>query len=46
MFIYWMRGEDPLSFDDVFPTPEVAESDRGMTHLQLLRADSIKIPEK
>lgn len=46
MFIYWMRGETPLEFDDIFPTPDIAESDSGMTHLQLLRADAISIPEK
>lgn len=46
MFIYWMRGEEPLEFDDNFPTPDMEESDFGMTPLQLLRADSIKIPEK
>jgi dopamine beta-monooxygenase len=46
MFVYWMRGEDPLDFDDAFPTPDIPDSDSGMTHLQLLRADSINIPEK
>lgn len=46
MFIYWMRGEEPLEFDNKFPTPDVPESDSGMTHLQLLRADSLNIPEK
>jgi hypothetical protein len=48
MYIYWMRGEDPLEFDneDSFATPELPESDFGVTHLQLLRADSISIPEK
>lgn len=46
MYIYWMRGEELLEFDDSFPTPDMEESDYGMTPLQLLRADSIKIPEK
>lgn len=46
MFIYWMRGVEPLEFDDKFAAPDVPESDCGMTHLQLLRADSIRIPEK
>jgi hypothetical protein len=46
MFVYWMRGEEPLEFDDSFPVPDLPESDSGMTHLQLLRADSIMIPEK
>lgn len=46
MFIYWMRGEDSLEFDESFPTPDLPETDFGMTHLQLLRADSINIPEK
>lgn len=46
MFIYWMRGEEPLEFDHTFPTPDLPESDYGMAHLQLLRADSLSIPEK
>lgn len=46
MFIYWMRGEEPLEFADKFPTPDMDESNFGMSHLQLLRADSIRIPEK
>lgn len=46
MFIYWMRGEEPLELDDSFPLPDIPESDFGMTHMQLLRADSINIPEK
>lgn len=46
MFIHWMRGEEPLDFDESFQTPDVPESDMGMAHLQLLRADSISIPEK
>jgi hypothetical protein len=46
MFIYWMRGEELLDFDDSFPTPDLDESNFGMSHLQLLRADSINIPEK
>lgn len=47
MFIYWMRGEEPLELDDDrFATPDLPESDMGMSHLQLLRADSISIPEK
>jgi hypothetical protein len=46
MFIYWMRGEDELNFDDDFEVPDIPDSDSGMTHLQLLRADVITIPEK
>lgn len=46
MFIYWMRGEEPLEFNTKFPMPDLPESDYGMTHLQLLRADSLSIPEK
>lgn len=47
MYIYWMRGEELLELDDDrFPTPDLPESDFGMSHLQLLRADSISIPEK
>lgn len=46
MFVYWMRGEEPLAFDDTFPTPDLDESNFGMAHLQLLRADAIKLPEK
>lgn len=46
MFIYWLRGVEPLEYDDKFEAPDVPESDCGMTHLQLLRADSIRIPEK
>lgn len=46
MFIYWMRGEEPLEFDESITTPDLPEMDSGMTHLQLLRADSISIPEK
>lgn len=47
MFIYWMRGEDPLELDDErFSTPDLQDTDFGMSHLQLLRADSISIPEK
>lgn len=47
MFIYWMRGEEPLEFDDErFEVPDVPDSDCGMSNLQLLRADSLKVPEK
>jgi len=47
MYIYWMRGEELLELDgDRFPTPDLPESDFGMVHVQLLRADSISIPEK
>jgi hypothetical protein len=47
MFIYWMRGEEPLDFsDERIPTPDLPESNFGMSHVQLLRADSLNIPEK
>ncbi|KAG5682712.1 hypothetical protein PVAND_012046 [Polypedilum vanderplanki] len=47
MFIYWMRGEEPLDFvDESIPMPDLSEENFGMSHVQLLRADSISIPEK
>lgn len=46
MFIYWMRGEEPLEFDEKFPMPDLPDSDFGMSNLQLLRADTLNIPEK
>lgn len=45
MFVYWMRGEEPLDFDDDFALPDIPDVDSGMTHLQLLRADVINVPE-
>ncbi|CAO1392504.1 unnamed protein product [Diamesa serratosioi] len=47
MFIYWMRGIELLDLDSSgFEVPDVAEIDMGMTHVQILRADSLQIPEK
>jgi len=44
-YVYWMRGMEPLDFSDDFAVPDIPDSDSGMTHLQLLRADAINVPE-
>jgi len=47
MFLYWMRGTDLLDIQEhSLPMPDLKEGDYGMTHLQLLRSDKVKIPEK
>lgn len=47
MYIYWMRGKEPLNLEDrAFFKPDVDENDMGMSFVQILRADSISIPEK
>lgn len=40
-----MRGAEQLELDDGLLTPDLPEHDYGMTHVQILRADSISIPE-
>lgn len=47
MFIYWMRGVEMLDLDSFgFEAPDVPEIDTGMIPVQILRADSLQIPEK
>lgn len=46
MFLYWMRGEGLLEFNDDFAMPDIPDADTGMTHLQLLRTDAINVPER
>ena len=47
MFIYWMRGVEMLDLDSFgFEVPDVPEIDTGMIPVQILRADSLQIPEK
>lgn len=45
MYIYWIRGEDELDFSGDFALPDIPDANSGMTHLQLLRADVINVPE-
>lgn len=47
MYVYWMRGKEPLDLSStIFKKPEVNLNDTGTSFVQLLRADALTIPEK
>lgn len=46
MYIFWMRGREPLPLHLNFKKPKLLKSDHGVSSLQLLHDDSYSIPEK
>lgn len=47
MYLLWARGQNKLLLDGShIPKPNVTHGDEGMQMVQVLRADSIDVPEK